>query len=385
MIGWILCSFTLLAIAWLLWKRPFLFRSLRMAYRSKRLGPAINELHQFPNKQIKATHPRPWSHHPALGTLSFSPQALEINEQLGSTAFLVIQNKQLLFEKYWSPFASDTPTNSFSVAKSVVSLLIGIYIKDGVLDLDQHIADFLPDFRTGGKEHITIRHLLTMSSGLSWNESEGNLFSDNAQAYYGTDTAAIIHRLKAQRAPGEVFRYASGNTQILALLLYEVTGQSVADLVQTRLWPTIGAEHDAFWNLDCPGGMEKAFCCLYATPRDFARIGQLYVNGGSWDGVQLLDQAYIDTSLTALPLHDIWINKTNISYGMHWWMVSHEGREYFYARGIRGQYVICDKERDLIIVRMGHRRNPVDRHHGHPPDLFDHINAGVEIFTSSPQ
>lgn len=382
---WILFSFVLLAMIWLLWRRPFLIRSLRMAYHSKRLGPAINELHQFPNKQIKATHPKPWRVHSALGTLPLSPQALVTHERLGSTAFLVIQNKQLLFEKYWPPFASNTPTNSFSVAKSVVSLLVGQCVKDGILDLDHSIADFLPDFRSGGKEKITIRHLLTMSSGLSWNESEGNLFSDNAQAYYGSDTTAMINRLKVQRAPGEVFRYASGNTQILALVLHAVTGRSVADLVQARLWPMIGAEHDAFWNLDRPGGQEKAFCCLYATPRDFARIGQLYINGGSWDGVQLLDQAYIDASLTALPLHDIWINKTNISYGMHWWMVSHEGHPYFYARGIRGQYVICDKERDLVIVRMGHRRNPVDRHHGHPPDLFDHINAGVEIFTSIPQ
>ncbi|NND05958.1 MAG: serine hydrolase [Saprospiraceae bacterium] len=385
MMVWLVLMLVVMALVWLLWRRPFVLRSLRMAYHSGRLGPAIDEQHQFANKQIVASDPKSWKLHPAFGTLTLPSKSVKVNEDLGTTAFLVLYKKQLLFEQYWPPFSADVPTNSFSVAKSVVSTLIGFSAREGILDLDDPVANYLQGFRKNGKEQITIRHLLTMSSGLSWNESEGNLFSDNAEAYYGWDTAAMINRLRVERTPGEVFEYASINTQILAQLLKVVTGESVAELVQNWLWPVIGSEHDAFWNLDRPGGEEKAFCCLYAVPRDFARLGQLYLNGGSWNGTQLIDPSFVDASWTALPLFDSWTNQTNASYGMHWWMASYQGHTYYYARGIRGQYVICDKARDLIIVRIGHRRNPVDRHHGHPPDLFDHIYAGVEIFTSIPQ
>ncbi len=374
-----------LVILWVIWSRPFVIRSLRMAFHSGRMGPAINEMDQFSNKVIKSTNPRPWLLHPHSNAVSLSARATDQQKRLGSTAFLVIHHGALLFERYWPPFTASTPTNSFSVAKSVVSILIGICLKDGRLSLDDPIAQFLPSFDRPEKDRVKIRHLLTMSSGLSWSESEGSLFSDNAKAYYGSDTMAMIDHLRVERPPGEVFSYASINTQILAAILEVVTGHSVAELAHDKLWPVIGAEADAYWNLDHPGGMEKAFCCLYAIPRDFARIGQLYLNMGHWGGHQIVTPSYVEASLQATPIHDIWINKPNTSYGMHWWIVQHRGEDYFYARGIRGQYVICSRKLDLVITRMGQRRNPVDRHTGHPPDLFDHINAGVEIFRSIPQ
>ncbi len=385
MYGWLILIFLMLILIWLVRARPFLWRSIRMAYHSGRLGPAIDEMEQFSNKKISASNPVPWQHHPYYNQFTLSSDHRSKQQRLRTTSFIVIHKEQILFEEYWEPFTAATPTNSFSVAKSIVNVLIGMLEKEGSLRLSDPVARFLPSFDDDIKRTITVQHLLSMSSGLSWSESEGSIFSDNAEAYYGTDTEAIIHRLRAKRPPGQVFRYASGNTQILALLIREITGKSVADLAAERLWPVIEAEHDAYWNLDRPGGLEKAFCCYYAVPRDFARIGQLFLNQGRWGAEQLVNPDFIQTSLTPVPLHDIWINKTNVHYGLHWWVVNHQGHDYFYARGIRGQYVICSRDLSLVIVRMGHKRNPVSRIDGHSPDLFDHINAGLEIFRSIPQ
>lgn len=374
----------LLGMGLVLWQRPFIVKGLRMAYKSGRLGPDINEKEAFANRTIRSSNAAVWDMHPHYNQHQLSAEKLADLEGLRTTSFVVIKDGQLLFENYWDPFKRETPINSFSVAKSIVSILIGIAIKEGRLELDQAVGRYISSFSQGEKQHITIRHLLSMSSGLSWRETEGGAFSDNAEAYYGQDLAAVIDRLSVRRPPGEVYRYASGNTQILAMVLQHIYGQTISDLVSDRLWDKIEAEYPAYWNLDRPNGMEKAFCCFYATPIDFARIGQLYLNNGTWNGKQIVDPQFVKESLTPLPIYDIWTQKTNINYGLHWWLVKYQGLDYFYARGIRGQYIICNRTLNTVIVRMGHKRNPVERHTGHPPDLFDHINAGLEIIKSNP-
>ncbi len=373
-----------LVLALVLWQRPFIVKGLRMAYKSGRLGPDINEKEAFANREIHCANPQAWPMDPLYNHHRLSEESLDKLINLRTTAFVVIKDGQLLFENYWETFNRETPINSFSVAKSIVSILIGIAIKDGLLALDDNVGKHIGSFQQGEKRHITIRHLLSMSSGLSWRETEGGALSDNAEAYYGQDLAAVINRLSVKRPPGKVYRYASGNTQILGMVLQSIYGRSISDLTSERIWGEIGAQYPAYWNLDRPGGMEKAFCCFYATPLDFGRIGQLYLNNGVWKGKQILQSEYVAESLTPLPIYDIWTQKTNINYGLHWWLVKYQGQDYFYARGIRGQYIICNRTLKTVIVRMGHKRNPVERHTGHPPDLFDHINAGLEIIKSNP-
>jgi CubicO group peptidase (beta-lactamase class C family) len=354
-----------------------------MSYRSKRLGPAIDEMSAFENRMIPAGDPRPWAYAENFQSATLSTDALAKLEELESTAFLVIQHEKIHFEKYWSPFDDSKVTNSFSVAKSIVATLMGIAIKEGLLRLDDPVAKYLNSFVSPPKDKITIRHLLQMSSGLKWVESEVGALSHNAEAYYGDDLRTLIDKLEVRRSPGEVFRYASGNTQVLAMVLANAVGTSISEFASTKLWTPIQAEHDAFWNLDHENGMEKAFCCFYATPRDFAKIGQLYLNNGKCNNQQILDPSFIRKALTPVMLPDVLLKRPNDIYGLHWWLVSHRQLHFFYARGIRGQYIICNPELDLVIVRMGHKRNPVDYQHGHPPDLFDHINAALEIIMPS--
>ncbi|NND32822.1 MAG: serine hydrolase [Saprospiraceae bacterium] len=355
-----------------------------MSWKSGRFGPAINELTEFDNRTVKTRNTQQWNLDEDYNTHQLSPGAIDKLTALDTTSFLVIKDQKIIFEKYWAPTESTTVLNSFSVAKSIVCTLIGIAIKDKLLRLDDPVARYLPSFAKPVKDKITIEHLLRMTSGLKWIESESSALSHNAEAYYGRSLESLINNLEVRRPPGQVFRYASGNTQILAMLLTKVTKMTLSEYASKKLWSPIGAQQDAFWNLDRPNGLEKAFCCFYATAKDFARIGQLYLNDGRWQDQQIISSEFIDQVLQPSNMPDIWLNKPNDVYGMHWWLAKHAELDFFYARGIRGQYIICNRELNMIIVRMGHRRNPVDRHHGHPPDLFDHINAGLEIITSSP-
>lgn len=379
----VLIAMIIVALIIFIFLRPFVIKGLLMSYKSGRLGPAINEMAAFENRTIHTSKPEPWLEVSSIQS-GLSDEAWKKLEALSTTAFLVIRDQKIQYEKYWEPFDKNSLSNSFSVAKSIVATLIGIAIKEGLIQIDDPVAKYVPSFQTSLKDQITIRHLLQMSSGLKWIESEGNAFSHNAEAYYGSDLETLINNLEVRRPPGEVFRYASGNTQILALIIANASGMTLSDFTSKMLWSKIGAEHNANWNLDQKNGMEKAFCCFYATPRDFARLGQLYLNNGRWGTQSILDPQYIESVLTPTFLPDIWLNRLNDIYGMHWWLAKHRGYEFFYARGIRGQYIICNRDLNLIIVRMGHKRNPVDHHHGHPPDLFDHINAGLEIIISNP-
>lgn len=368
----------------IVWQKPFLWRGVLLSFKAGRFGPAIDEMSAFENRIVKTNNPQPWKPRQGHESRRVSDQALAKLETLATTSFLVIKDEQIWCEQYWPPTTQHTVINSFSVAKSIVSTLVGIAIHEGLLQLDDPVARHLESFQTAGKEEITIEHLLRMTSGLRWLESEG-AFSHNAEAYYGDSLDNLITNLAVRRPPGQVYRYASGNTQVLAMVLEKVTKMTLSRYASLKLWSVVGAEDNAYWNLDRKNGREKAFCCFYATARDFAKIGQLYLNNGYWQqGHPILPQSFITQSLQAKPMPDIWLNQTNRIYGMHWWLVQHAGYDFFYARGIRGQYIICNRELNLIIVRLGHRRNPVDRHTGHPPDLFDHINAGLEIIMSSP-
>ena len=201
-----------------------------MALRSKRFGPAINEKDQFENRTISARNGVPWQNHRGYNQSHLSESAQRKQEVLGSAAFLVFKNDQLIYERYWRPFTQESVINAFSVAKSVVCILIGIAHQKGMLQLEDTVGQYLPAFKVSSKKKITIEHLLMMSSGLEWIESEGHPFSHNAEAYYGSDLTKLVLNLRSKRPAGEVYRYVSGNTQILAMVLQAVTGKTYHNL-----------------------------------------------------------------------------------------------------------------------------------------------------------
>ncbi|WP_162428537.1 serine hydrolase domain-containing protein [Pontibacter pudoricolor] len=320
---------------------------------------------------------QPWPQAANYNKVVFPEKLQQLHEELESVAFLVIHRDSILHEQYWDGYSDESLSNSFSVAKSIVSILVGAALRDGAIKtIDQPVADFLPSFKEGNKKKITIKHLLMMSSGLNWDESYANPLSITTEAYYGTNLKKVIKRLEAVEEPGKQFSYKSGDTQILGMVVEAATGKSLSRYAEDKLWKPLGAEHDAEWSVDNPTSIEKAYCCFFSNARDFARIGKLYLNNGIWNGDTIVDPAYVRESITPNGLFNA--SGKPADYGYQWWLLpNYKGQNIFYARGILGQYIIVIPEKDVIIVRLGKKRG--DRINGHPIEVLAMIDAVNEV------
>jgi CubicO group peptidase (beta-lactamase class C family) len=270
-----------------------------------------------------------------------------------TVAFLVIRRDTILYERYFKGYDTTHVHPSFSMAKSVVSMLIGTAIADGFIrDVQQPITDFIPELKASGFEVVTIEHVLQMTSGIDFSESYVNPFGTVAKFYYGRQLTKYTLDLKLKRPPGAMWEYVSGDTQLLGLLLERALRakgdqRTLTQYLSDRIWTPLGMEHASSWSIDHKGdGIEKAFCCINAPARDFAKLGSLYLKKGSWRGQQLVPQAWVETSTKA--------STTNGGVGFYryqWWLPSSEGD--FNAEGILGQFIYVDPSRDLVMVRLG--------------------------------
>jgi CubicO group peptidase (beta-lactamase class C family) len=271
-------------------------------------------------------------------------------------AFLVIHDDTMVYENYFNQYDQSSVVPSFSVAKAVISTLIGCAIDDGYISsVDQPITDFIPEMRKNGFEKVKIKHLLQMTSGIDFKESCLYLNNSIAEFYYGINIREKAHSLRLKAAPGEKFEYASGNTQLLGMILERaLVTKTVAVYLQERIWQPLGMEYEATWSLDRErNGCEKTFCCLNARARDFAKIGRLYMNKGNWNGRQIISEEWVNESTK--------VDTTeggSENYKYQWWIASEEGD--FYARGMLGQYIYVNPDRKLIIVRLGEKGAGID-------------------------
>ena len=265
------------------------------------------------------------------------------------------------------------------MAKSWVSTLIGVAIKEGKIQaVDQKVCDFLPDFCAEADKDLTIKNLLTMSSGLNWEENYYNPIGQTAEAYYGTSLKGLVMKQKVVAPSGKIFNYHSSCTQLLAFILEEATGIGITDYASKKLWKPMGAKHPALWNTDAEGGDEKAFCCINSNARDFARLGKLYLDYGNWNGNQLVDTSFVIQSTNPADLLDEYGDK-NINYGWQFWLAKRKGLDVYYARGLWGQYVICIPEKDMIVIRLG-RNYGNYLEDGHHDDFYAFIDAALEMY-----
>jgi len=357
----------------------YVLKGVCFAYFRGQSGPGIDESHLFYNHKIKASNSLKWKESENLTKNKISSTDINKLKLIKTTSFLVVKDNELIYEKYWKEYDSKHPTNSFSAVKSIVSLLIGIAIDEGcITSIDQPVGDFLNSFKNGRKSKITIRDLLTMSSGLNWSESGGNPYSDNARAYYGEDLKGQINSLKSIDPPGKIFKYKSGNTQILGYIIEKATGLTLSSYLEKKIWLKIHAEHDALWNIDKLNGDEKAYCCLYLVPRDYAKIGQLIINKGKWNHQQVVSENYLDACMKPANYLKETNGEENIRYGWHWWIAQYKNHNVYYARGIKGQYIIIWPDKQLVIVRTGKSRKKVASD-GHPEDFWDYLKIAEEL------
>ncbi|MGB6037108.1 MAG: serine hydrolase [Cryomorphaceae bacterium] len=315
----------------------------------------INDHKKFQNRAI-ATSEQAWTFE-MQDTLK-PPKSLTVNgedvawreflKEYKTVAFLLVKNDTILIEDYLYDYDEASIVPSFSMAKSVISILIGIAIDEGYIgSVQDPVTKYLPELKDAGFDKVTLEHLLQMTSGLDFNESYVNPFGDAATFYYGRNLTKSVDRLKLDREPGEDFNYVSGDTQVLTNILSKALGdQTVSGYLEEKLWKPMGMEYDASWSLDKKEGLEKGFCCLNARARDFAKIGRLYMNKGNWNGQQIVPESWVETS-TRVDSSD----GSAAFYQYQWWIRS--GGNDFYANGILGQYIYVNPELNIVAVRLG--------------------------------
>lgn len=376
--------------------RFYLYSGISKTYLIGKTGPGIYDLDVFPVNTIeKSTEPNKIK--VKLGdnvVLTESEEAY-----LGSIdtrALLIFENDTLLHEQYWGDHSESQVSNSFSASKTVIGLLIGIAIEEGKIpSVDEPVSTYLPEFLTNGRDILTIRHLLLMSAGFDWEESGKNPLSEAAEGYYGSDLYGLVTRLKMVEEPGKRFHYQSGNSQILGFILEKATGLTLTDYMHAKLWEPIGAGSNAYWSLDREDGDEKAFCCLYASARDFALLGQLVLHDGKLNGEQIISNSFLKEMVKTPKLKtddDVF----NMRYGCHIWVYKNQGNPVHYFRGLKGQYVIVIPAQNRVIVRLGERRGAHykipsahvsdssfraqnDEKLGHTVDLFEYLKIADRV------
>ncbi|MBX2970560.1 MAG: serine hydrolase [Cyclobacteriaceae bacterium] len=266
-----------------------------------------------------------------------------------SVAFLIIRNDSILYEQYYQKYTDESVIASFSAAKSYTSALIGAAIADGFIkNVNEPITKYIPELKSKtGFDKITIEHVLQMTSGIKANESYYNPFGQAASLYYGRSLRNYVKRLEVEYEPGTRFAYRSINTQLLGLIVERATGKTNTDYLNEKIWRHLGTEHDASWSIDRKkDGLEKTFCCINATARDFAKFGRLFLNEGEWNGQQLLPADWVRQS--TMPTEE---NGASKWYKYQWWLT----KNGYEAKGLHGQFIYVCPAKNVIIVRLGKR------------------------------
>lgn len=352
-----------------------IFKTLKNTILKGRLGPTVDTKNIFPTRKVDMGKPTPWLEDSLFGKLELSEPERKDIEKYQTLAYLIIKNNKVIYEEYWQGYSSNSYTNSWSMAKSILSILTGVAIKEGkIKSVEQNVSDFLPEYKGTG---LKIKHLLTMSSGINFKEQYINPYGYAAKALYGNDLIKLNKKYKVNNIPGKYFSYLSGNSQLISFVLKKATGKSVSEYASEKLWKRIGAEHPAYWSLDHKGGNEKGFCCFHSNARDFAKIGQLMLQHGIWGNDTILSQDYYKQSISLAPTMQI-DGKPNDLYGYQWWIIKYRGLDIFYARGIDGQYIIDIPAKNAVIVRLGRKRNDTKKN-GHPLDFYIYTDAALKI------
>jgi len=271
-------------------------------------------------------------------------------------AFLVIRRDSILYEEYFGGYDDSSSFTSFSISKVFVSALTGIAIAEGhVKGVHQPVIDFIPELSRPGFEKITLEHLLNMRSGIRFNEGYMNPFGEMARYYYGRNLSRYMLKLKIREEPDVVYDYISANTLLLGLAVERATGRGLNTYLEEKLWKPLGMEQSATWSVDSrKHGTIKTFCCLNAVARDFARFGRLYLRQGDWEGRQVVPEAWVAASTRVM-------NESRDSQGYPYtycWRVVND--HVFFAKGILGQYLYVDREKELVMVRLGKKYAGID-------------------------
>ncbi len=303
----------------------------------------------------------PKAEKPLLAEFKYEGSTKKLDEFLQrtqTTSFVVIKNGTIVSEKYFQGADEKSQFTSWSVAKSFLSTMVALAMKDGLIkSLDDTAEQYVPELKGRAYGPVTIRQLLQMSSGIKFDETYANKLSDINMLFYrvflaGASVNDVMTGYERDVPAGTRFQYVSSDSQVLSWVLTKASGMSLSKYIQTRLWAPLGMESSAYWSIEREGGAEVAYCCLNATARDYAKLGQLYLDQGKWKGQQFLpegwvkeatrpSQDYLKPEASALKLR---------GYQYQWWVPAGYDGEYF-ANGVWGQMIWVSEKTNTVIVK----------------------------------
>lgn len=278
-----------------------------------------------------------------------------------STSLVVVHKGVLVHEQYLQGTTESTHLTSFSMAKSIVGLLAGIAVGEGAIEsIEDPVTKYVPELKGTGYDGASVKHLLQMSSGVKWSEKYTSRTSDIARF---SGASIIMNQMSANHfmttlprvhKPGTVFNYSSGETQVLGWVVSSAVGKSLSNYLHEKLWSKLGMEHDAYWLLDSNNGDEFSSIGINASARDYARIGQLMLQDGVWNGTRLLPEGWVKASSTPDGDHVAYGNvretQPDFGYGFQWW--AYEDGTYD-AEGVFGQFIWVNPKDQIVIVKTG--------------------------------
>ena len=318
---------------------------------SSTLSPSSNPLNFKSSKTISL--PSSFNFNDAvIGTENFL-------QRTDTSALLILQNGRIQFEKYWLTGGENVQWMSMSVAKSFISALVGIAIRDGhINNIEEAISDYVPELKNSPYNNVRIKDVLQMSSGASWNEDYSDPESDiNRWAKIfalGGSFDEFIQTLSDDFKPGTRNRYNSMDTQALGMLVNRATGKTITNYMTEMLWHPMGASNEGYWLLDSEG-MEMAFAGLNITARDYAKFGELYRLDGKLNGQQIVPKSWVKDSITPDGPHltpgDNPLSDYPLGYGYQWWVPEGDKGE-FMAIGIYNQMIYVAPESNMVIVKL---------------------------------
>ena len=295
-------------------------------------------------------------------------QIIESIDYFNTDGLMILKDGEVHYENYWNENKETSRHIIWSVSKSFLSALVGIALDEGLIeDINDPIIKYLKDFKGTGYEGVSIKNLLQMSSGIEFNEDYGDPDSDinryGRVTATGTSQREFAKTLKNSREPGTYNHYISLDSQMLGMLIAEVSNMSVKEYLHEKIWSKIGMQDDAFYLTD-KQEIEMSLGGLNVTLRDMAKFGQLYLNKGKWNGNQIVPSEWVANSTIPLDKHvqpnagdefssDSW------GYGYQWWVPGPEVSDYT-AHGIYNQFIYINPKSNVVIAKTSSNYNFVD-------------------------
>lgn len=324
----------------------YIFRALRINLQKGPLSPSTDDVKKFPFHYVRNENSTTFEKDSRYNAAILSEKLIKELVKTRTSSLVVIKDSKLLHEQYWKGHSFNSATNSFSMAKGILSILVGCAIDDGYLQSEDQLVSYLiPQYKESSYgKFLTFRHLMIMQAGLDWNEEYHHPFAPNSKQYFVKDLFVQTLGVDVTEMPGEKYEYQSISAQLLGLALTEAIGTDLAGYLSDKIWKPLAMEFPAKWSTD-EKGIEKAFCCIHATPRDYAKIGQLLLQHGNWNGNQIISENYCKRMLSPTMENDAFC------YSI--WADDDHSIQHRFFYGFLGQYIIIVTHCNMIIVKTG--------------------------------